>query len=82
MISMYWPMALSSAHHEGGGSAGRAVLDEDARLRASRGPHADTRLRADTRGHDGGVREELAAGVVSKIGRSAFGGKPENVCSL
>jgi len=27
------------------------------------GPHADRRLRADARGGDGGLREELAAGV-------------------
>jgi hypothetical protein len=44
------------------------------------GHHEDrtaARLRADARGRDGGVREKLAAGVVSKIGKSAFGGKPE-----
>src|SRR5262249_13877147 len=36
------------------------------------------RLRADARGRDGGVREELAAGVVLRSGgSSAFGGKPE-----
>jgi hypothetical protein len=34
------------------------------------------------RGRDGGVREELAAGVSSKIGKSAFGDKPENIWSL
>ena len=35
----------------------------------------------DARGRDGGVRQKLAAGVVLKSGgRSAFGGKPENVC--
>src|SRR5215831_18763111 len=33
------------------------------RLRPSRGPHADARLRADARGRDGGVRIKLAAGV-------------------
>ena len=38
---------------------------------------------ADARGRDGGVRQELAAGVVLRSeGRSAFGGKPENVCSF
>ena len=31
-------------------------------------------------GRDGRVREELAAGVV--LGRSAFGGKPENIRSF
>jgi hypothetical protein len=30
----------------------------------------------------GGIREELAAGVSSKIGKSAFGGRPENIWSL
>jgi hypothetical protein len=30
-----------------------------------RGPHADPRLRADARGGDGGVRQELAAVSVS-----------------
>ena len=28
-----------------------------------RGPHPDTRLRGDTRGCDGGIRQELAAGI-------------------
>jgi len=35
----------------------------------SRPPPRGARLRADARGRDGGVRQELAAGVVSKIGR-------------
>jgi len=40
-------------------------------------------LRVVARGRDGGVREELAAGVVLRSGgRSAFGGKPEIFCSL
>src|SRR5215510_13472553 len=34
------------------------------RLRPPRGPLAKARLRADARGRDGGVREELAAGVI------------------
>ena len=38
---------------------------------------ADTRLRADARGGDSGVREELAAGLVLRSGLSAFGGKPD-----
>ena len=50
-------------------------MDVEARVRIPRGPHTDARLRRDARGHDGGVRQELAAGVV--LGRSAFGGKPE-----
>jgi hypothetical protein len=43
--------------------AGRNAVDVDARLWASRGPHSDARLRGDTRGRDGGVRQELAAGI-------------------
>ena len=39
-------------------------MDVDARVRLSRGPYADTRLRGDARGRDGSVRQELAAGVV------------------
>ena len=36
------------------------------------------RLRPDARGRDGGVRQELAAGVVLRSGgRSAFGAKPQ-----
>jgi len=31
-------------------------VEVDARLRAAWGPHANLRLRADTRGGDGGVR--------------------------
>ena len=42
----------------------RHAVDVDARLRAPRRPHANPRLRADTRGRDDGVRQELAAGVV------------------
>src|SRR5215469_5622913 len=35
----------------------------DASLRPPRGLYADARLRADARGCDGGVRQELAAGI-------------------
>jgi hypothetical protein len=52
-------------HHEGGG-AGGAFIDVDARLRPPRKPHADAQLRGDARGRDGGVREELAAGMTKK----------------
>jgi hypothetical protein len=38
-------------------------MDVDARLRSPPGPHADARLRADARGRDGGVCQELAAGI-------------------
>ena len=37
------------------------------------GPHADARLRADARGGDGGVREELEARVKPGNGRLFFG---------
>src|SRR6516162_9493662 len=42
----------------------RHAVAVDAGLWLSRGPDANARLRADARGRDGGVREELAAGVV------------------
>jgi hypothetical protein len=38
-------------------------------------PHADVRLRADARGRDGGVRQELAAGVSSKNPEVRFRGQ-------
>jgi transposase len=38
-------------------------MDVDISLRAPRGSHADTRLRGNPRGCDGGICEELAAGV-------------------
>jgi len=38
-------------------------MDVDARLRLPPGPHANARLCGDARGLDGGVRQELAAGV-------------------
>src|SRR5262249_52906349 len=41
----------------------RHAVAVDARLRPARGPYADAWLRADARGRDGGVREELAAGI-------------------
>jgi hypothetical protein len=37
------------------------------------GPYADARLRADARGRDGCVREELAAGVASETSGAAYG---------
>jgi hypothetical protein len=43
---------------------GRNAVAVDARFWASWRSHLDTRLRADARGRDGGVREKLAAGVV------------------
>src|SRR6516165_6387115 len=48
-----------------------------------RGWVSAARLRVDARGRDGGVRQELAAGVVLRSGgRSAFGGKAENICLI
>ena len=55
-------------------------MDVDAGLWPPRRPMADLLLRADARGRDCGVHEELTAGVV--LGRSAFGGKPENMCTF
>src|SRR5215467_6487722 len=51
-------------HLQGSRFASRDAADVDARLRTPRRPHADARLPANARGRDGGVREELAAGVV------------------
>src|SRR5262245_27675258 len=50
-------------HHEGRRCADRHVMDMEVRVRILRGPHTDARLRADARGRDGGVRQELAAAV-------------------
>src|SRR5262249_15465017 len=38
------------------------VMDVEADVRPPRGPHSDARLRADARGGDGSIRQELAAG--------------------
>src|SRR5262252_11024923 len=68
-------------HLQGERCAGRNAVDMDAGIRASRASHADAPLRGDARGGDGGVRQELAAGVVLRSGgSSAFGSKPENIC--
>jgi hypothetical protein len=56
-------------HHERRRLTHRLAVDVDATLRLPRRPLADARLRSDARGGDGGVREELAAGSSSKIGR-------------
>jgi hypothetical protein len=50
-------------HDEASRGAGRLAVDVDARLRAPRESHADVRLCRDPRGCDGGVCQELAAGV-------------------
>src|SRR5262245_51756039 len=44
----------------------------DAGLRLPRGPHADLRLRANARGRNGGVRQELAQGVAMNHYRIAL----------
>jgi hypothetical protein len=54
------------------------AVDVDVSLRASRGPHAYARLRSDARGRDGGVREELAAGVTPQINRAVQKMQPRN----
>jgi hypothetical protein len=41
--------------------ASRGVMDVGTSLRTPRGPHANARLCGDTRGRDGGIRQELAA---------------------
>jgi hypothetical protein len=46
-------------------TAPAGTLAVDARIRPARGPYADTRPRADTRGRDAGVRQELASGDVT-----------------
>src|SRR6516164_115430 len=53
----------SPAHHEGPPPRRSGVRGGRPRLRATRRSHADAWLRGDARGRDGGVREELAAGV-------------------
>jgi len=59
------------AHLQGSRRAGPNAVDVDARLRPARGPHADARLRGDTRGRDGNVREKLAEGVGMMGGRGS-----------
>ena len=51
-------------HHEGIRSAGGNAMAVDADLRLPRGSVTDPRLRGDTRGRDGSVREELAADLM------------------
>ena len=49
---------------------------------ATTATYADARLCGDARGRDGGVRPELAAGVVLRSrGRFAFGGKAKEAMS-
>src|SRR5262245_30848921 len=65
------------------GRADRPAMAVDAGLRAPRGPHAAARLRADARGCNGGVREELASGwsdvlFMQQINRKANHGALKN----
>src|SRR5262249_27019750 len=59
---MHGPL-WSPAHHEGPPPRQSGVRGLDPRLRPPRRSHAHLRLRADARGCDGSVRQELAAGV-------------------
>src|SRR5262249_872859 len=52
-----------SRHRAGPRPRGRPAMAVDARLRPPRGPHADLRLRGDAGGCEGGVGQELAAGI-------------------
>jgi len=55
------------------------AVDVDARVRLSRGPHANARLRADARGRHGGVRKKLAVGVVLRSGSPLSGASRKNI---
>src|SRR6516162_4447572 len=74
------PFCLHRRRAAGNAEKAARAARVGASFRAPRGPHAEARLRADARGGDGSVRQELAAEVVPRSGgRSAFGGKPENI---
>src|SRR5262249_44709184 len=47
----------------------RKPVDVDIAIRTSQGSQTDTWLRADARGRDGSIRQELAAGMTCKGGR-------------
>src|SRR5262249_34696618 len=68
--STYSDGVVVGRDHEGDGSAGRRAMAVDARFRPPRGPHAYPRLRDDARGSDGGVRQELGAGVTASARRA------------
>src|SRR5215467_10062277 len=55
-------------HLEGSRGPGGNAVDVDAGLWPSRGPHADVRLRGVARDRDGGLRRELAAGMIEHLG--------------
>src|SRR6516165_5539558 len=80
-ITTCW-RAASSPHLQGADRAAGPAVDVGERPQRPHTPRG-ARLRADARDRDGGVREELAAGVVLRSGGgSAFGGKPENIYSF
>ena len=67
-------------HHEGARGTGGLAVDVDAGLRAPRRSHADGRLRADARGRDGSIREEMVAGVrLTTAQARAFRGRAREV---
>src|SRR5215510_1904464 len=57
-------------HHECRRRAGGLAMNVDARLRVSRGPDADVRLRCDARGCYGGLCQELAARTMKRKPRA------------
>ena len=65
-------------HHASLGSASRDSMDVDARHRISQRPHANARLCRDTLSCDGGIRQELAAGILEPVPVAtwALGGSP------
>jgi len=62
------PFCLHRRRAAGNAEKAARAARVGASFRAPRGPHAEARLRGDARGRDGGVREELAAGVISFLG--------------
>src|SRR5262245_24064571 len=65
MTMMCCRRAPSSAYPEGLCGADRKPLDVEPCFRPPRGLHADTRLCGESGGCDGGIRQELAAGVTT-----------------
>src|SRR5262245_3507518 len=69
------PFCLHRRRASGNAEKAARAARVGASFRAPRGPHAEARLRSDTRGRDGGVREKLAAGVVLRSGSPLSGVK-------
>src|SRR5215468_3145285 len=57
------PFCLHRRRAAGNAEKAARAARVGASFRAPRGPHAEARLRSDARGRDGGVRQELAAGI-------------------